>query len=126
VKATSGAADGAWLPPIVSCIATQSQGVDEVVSALEAHREWLTTTETGKARSLRRLREAMRNQLRNTLIEHADAEMHDAIEAAVARVAAKEADPYSAAEELVKRFKARGYEAGVEQGSPRRPGDTET
>lgn len=107
VKTSSGAKEGAWLPPIVSCIATKSKGVDELVAGLEMHREWLTGTEAGKARRLRRLSEAMRNQLRNTLIEQADAEMREAIDAAVERVANKETDPYTAAEQLVEQFKNR-------------------
>jgi hypothetical protein len=47
----------------------------------------------------------MRNQLRNELIADADARMRDAIDEAVARVARREIDPYSASEELVARFR---------------------
>lgn len=106
-KVTSGVKEGAWVPPIVSCVATQAQGIDALVAALELHHEWLTTTESGQARRLRRLSEAMRNQLRNTLIAQADAEMRGAIDRAVERVATREIDPYTAAEQLVDQFKAR-------------------
>ena len=56
------------------------------------------------ARRLQRLGESMRNQLRNTLLEHAESTMHAAIDEAVAKVAARQIDPYTAAEELVARF----------------------
>lgn len=106
VKASSGATEGAWLPPVSSCVATKNKGVEELVQSLEQHHAWLTTTEAGRARRLQRLSEAMHNQLRNTLIAHAEDEMHDDIAAAVVRVANKELDPYTAAEELVKKFKS--------------------
>lgn len=105
--ARASVVEGPWSPPIVKSIATKSAGIDELVTALQLHHQWLTTTEAGAARRLHRLTEAMRNQLRNTLIAHADEEMHDAIELAVANVAARSVDPYTAAEELVARFKAR-------------------
>jgi LAO/AO transport system kinase len=102
---TGASADGVWLPPIHKVIATKNEGVGELVAALEAHKAWLDGTEQGRARRLHRLGEAMKNQLRNALLEQAEVEMHDAIEQAVARVARRETDPYSAAEELVARFK---------------------
>lgn len=106
---SGAAADGvAWHPPIVRCVATVGQGTDELVAGLEQHFEWLTGTEAGKQRRRQRLGEAMRNQLRQALIEHADAHMGPAIDDAVERVARREIDPYSASEELVARMVAGG------------------
>ncbi len=107
VRPTSGVQEGPWLPPVVKSIATQSVGIDELVSALERHRTWLMRTEAGSLRRMKRLREAMHNQLRNTLIAQADSEMHAAIEEAVTQVASKQIDPYTAAELLVARFKTK-------------------
>jgi len=97
-----------WRPPVLRCVATGGDGVDEILENLAEHHVWLTGTEAGRHRRMTRLSEAMRNQLRNTLIEHADAEMGDAIDAAVEAVARRELDPYSAAEQLVARFQQRG------------------
>jgi LAO/AO transport system kinase len=105
IEASSGVKEGAWLPPVSSCIATKSKGIDELVGALEQHHAWLTSTEAGAQRRRQRLGEAMRNQLRNTLIEHADDQMRESIADAVDRVAKREIDPYTAAEELVAKFK---------------------
>ncbi len=107
IATAAGAVDGVWTPPVIRCVATQATGVEQLVEALTAHHAWLLGTEAGRERRLRRLSEAMRNQLRNTLIEQADLEMGDAIDEAVARVATRQIDPYTAAEELAARFKAR-------------------
>ncbi len=104
VAAPRGAVDGIWQPPVLRCIATRDEGTADLVVALREHRDWLRGTEEGRARSRQRLSEAMRNQLRNTLIEHADAIMGEAIDQAVERVASKQIDPYTAAEELVAAF----------------------
>jgi GTPase len=100
-------ADGSWSPPVERCIATKNQGIAELVEAMQAHRKWLMTTPQGQERRLKRLGEAMRNQLRNTLLEHAEATLSVAIDHAVAKVAAREIDPYTAAEELVAAFAER-------------------
>jgi hypothetical protein len=46
----------------------------------------------------------MRNQLRDTLLAHAEETMGGAIDEAVDKVANKELDPYTAAERLLERF----------------------
>lgn len=108
VSAPSGAAaDGIWDPPVVRCVATKNQGIEELLTQLEAHRDWVRGTPEGQQRRLARLSESMRNQLRNTLLEHAEEAMGDSIDDAVNRVASKEIDPYTAAEQLVERFQAR-------------------
>jgi LAO/AO transport system kinase len=99
-------AHGRWQPPIIKCVATKAIGVDELLERMADHHSWLTTTELGKARRLRRSREAMHNQLRNTLVEAAEAQMAAEIDAATEQVAKREIDPYTAAEELLARFRA--------------------
>lgn len=94
-----------WRPTIVRCVATRAEGVDELVERLEDHRRWLYDTETGQQRRLHRLSAAMRQQLRNTLLEHADRQMGDAIDEAVIAVARRQIDPYTAAEDLLERFR---------------------
>jgi LAO/AO transport system kinase len=96
---------GRWQPPVVRCIATRGDGVDALVDGMTLHYRWLTTTELGRERRMERLAEAMKNQLRQALFEHADSEMGEAIDEAVRRVADKAIDPYTAAEELVAKFR---------------------
>jgi len=105
VSAPSGkGGDGFWDPPVLRCVATKNLGVDELLAQLDEHRHWVRESEPGRQRRLARLSESMRNQLRNTLLAYAELEMGSAIDDAVKRVAEKELDPYTAAEELVERF----------------------
>ncbi|MFP6685081.1 MAG: methylmalonyl Co-A mutase-associated GTPase MeaB [Polyangiaceae bacterium] len=97
--------EGDWTPPIDMCVATKGKGVEEILDHLEAHHRWLVDTEAGQARRLSRLREAMRTQLRNTLIEHAVSVMGEQLEAAVQSVAQRQVDPYTASEQLVEGFR---------------------
>lgn len=104
VETIAGPRDGTWEPPIVRCVALRGDGIEALLTKLEAHRTWLEGTSSGRERKLLRLREAMRHQLRQTLLEHAERSMADAIEAAVQSVSRRELDPYSAAESLVATF----------------------
>jgi LAO/AO transport system kinase len=100
--APSGAdASGHWDAPIVRSVATRGDGVAELYTQLQAHKRWLDASERGQARKLARLREAMHQQLRQTLLEHAESAMAEAIETAVQAVSRREVDPYTAAERLV-------------------------
>ncbi|MBW2525106.1 MAG: methylmalonyl Co-A mutase-associated GTPase MeaB [Deltaproteobacteria bacterium] len=94
----------AWTPTITRCVATEGQGVADLLAGLEAHQTWLTSTASGRARRMARLAEAMRNQLRDALLDAALDQMADRIDEAVRAVASHETDPYTAAEELVAAF----------------------
>ncbi|MEZ4301355.1 MAG: methylmalonyl Co-A mutase-associated GTPase MeaB [Polyangiaceae bacterium] len=100
--------EGAWIPAIVRTVASRNEGIPGLVTKLEAHHTWLTTTEIGADRRESRLREAMRMQLRDALLEVAETSLGPALDEAVHAVARKEQDPYSAAETLVSRFLAAG------------------
>ena len=69
------------------------------------HRTWLTGSEIGRARRKQRLSEALHNQLRNALIDAAEARMGDAIAEAIEAVEQRAIDPYTASEQLVERFR---------------------
>ncbi|MGH7272687.1 MAG: methylmalonyl Co-A mutase-associated GTPase MeaB, partial [Polyangiaceae bacterium] len=81
--ATHGHADGfvasapetsdkdVWTPPIVKCIATRGEHVDEVVKALDRHRAWAEGTSAGRERRRKRLSEQLRESLREALIDAA-------------------------------------------------------
>jgi LAO/AO transport system kinase len=98
-------AEGKWVTPVARTVATRDEGVAELVTKLEEHRAWLVGTESGKTRRFERLREAMRTQLREALIDAALSELGPDLFAAAQAVARREADPYSAAEDLVAKFR---------------------
>ncbi len=102
------AAEGArerWRPPIGKCVATRGEGIGELLALLERHRTWVATTESGRTRRHLRLREEVREGLREALIDAAAADLGDRIEAQVAAVEAREKDPYTATRELVAWFR---------------------
>jgi LAO/AO transport system kinase len=96
-----------WTPPIVKCVATRGDGVEDVVLALERHRAWLEGTDGGRARRRDRLAEQLREGLREALIEAAVHDLGGSIDDAVRTVEAREVDPYTATERLVEAFRGR-------------------
>jgi LAO/AO transport system kinase len=108
VAVGAGADGGRWTPPIVKCVATRGEGVAELVAALDRHRAWVEDTEPGRARRRLRLGEQLREALRESLIARALAGLGAEIDEAVRRVESREVDPYTATEELLARFIAKG------------------
>ena len=91
-----------WRPPIIETVATEGRGVDELWAAVIAHHASLE-----RDGGLARRREArLRDEVRAIVLER----LHDRVEdvcqgerfdALVARVVARELDPYGAAAELL-------------------------
>ena len=99
--ALHGYASGEWRPPIVKTVATGGAGVPELVSAIAAFREHSRSVQASrrKARSEYRLRELVAQRF----MSHLEREVLAAGELAaiVDRVAAREVDPYTAANDLL-------------------------
>jgi LAO/AO transport system kinase len=92
-----------WKPPIIRTTAATGENVPQLVEALERHGAW--ARESGERE--RRRRDAARVEveelLREALVRRLrDRVGADRVDAAVARVAERAADPYSAVEELLK------------------------
>jgi LAO/AO transport system ATPase len=93
---------GAWRPPIVKTVAARSEGVDDVLAAIEKHRGWMD--EHGELTRRRRARAAAEIEaiaLGTVKQRLADVHGSAALDEAAARVVAGDTDPYSAAERLV-------------------------
>jgi LAO/AO transport system kinase len=92
-----------WRPRLVETVATEGEGIDDLLEALAAHREWLEAS-GGLARlERRRTAETIRRLLRNDAAAVAEAELErrGGIEAHVDRVLARETDPYAVADEVL-------------------------
>lgn len=92
-----------WEPPILKVVAAKSQGVDELVQAIEQHRAFLD--ETGLRKEKERSRAAMQfvALLRERLLRGALAKLErerGRLDEVASRIAARQADPYALAEEL--------------------------
>jgi LAO/AO transport system kinase len=98
----AGVADDVWRPPIVSTIAAQGEGIDEVIAAVVAHRAWLGDTGTIDVRRSARLRDELVAILSERVVERVTSLRAGAdFERLQAKVAAREIDPWTAADELL-------------------------
>jgi GTPase len=109
-------ASGEWRPPIIKTAATSGAGVPELVSAIASFREHSKAGQASrrKARSEYRLRELVSQRFMSYL--ERDVLTAGELGAIVERIAARELDPYTAANELLTR-------AGLKA---RRSGDSST
>ncbi|MYW92787.1 methylmalonyl Co-A mutase-associated GTPase MeaB [Amycolatopsis rubida] len=95
-----------WRQPIVRTVAAKGEGVDEVVSALRTHYEWLVAHgELDRRRAARAREEVAAIALRRLHAELADLRDGDRLGDLAARVAARELDPFTAADRLIAELK---------------------
>jgi LAO/AO transport system kinase len=98
-----GSAAGAdWSPPVVRTVAVRAEGAQDLVAALDAHREWL---DAAGERQRRRLARA-ESEIQAVTLEQVRARIVAATGSATLpelakRVVAGELDPYRAADELM-------------------------
>jgi LAO/AO transport system kinase len=94
--------DGDWRPPIVKTVAMKGEGIDDVVAAIDQHRDWMDGSGELRRRRLRRARDeieaiavtALRNRF-GSLSGHAD------LDSLAAEVIEGGTDPYRAADTLL-------------------------
>lgn len=90
----------AWQPPVLSTVAQTGVGIVEVVDALEAHHDWLSSTgELGRRRT-RRVAEEIQQIATDALRSRWVADSGRLVELA-AQVVAGVIDPYGAADQLL-------------------------
>ena len=93
---------GEWLPPILKTVAHRKEGLADLVDAFARHREFLTTTEAGKAIQAKRQVAEFRAILYQALIDEVDARFAEQVSEKLQDVVDGRADPYSSAEALVR------------------------
>ena len=93
---------GAWRPPILKTVASRQEGIDEVVAAIDKHRDWmLGSGELERRRQARAAGEIEAIALAALREKMGDVRGSAALRAQAERVARGESDPYAAADELV-------------------------
>ena len=107
-----------WQPPIVKTVAIESKGIAELAGAIEQTREFQkqmpASTDRKRAVARWRILELLREQLVAEALG-SDAASNN-LERLAAEVAAKQRDPYSAVEELMK-ARSQGPEVGSQKRS---------
>ena len=97
-----GASRGEWRAPIVKTVASTGQGVDDLVAALDKHREYLTDTGGLQERRRRRARDEVEAIAVTALRERfGDLRGHADLDALATAVVEREVDPYTAADRLL-------------------------
>src|SRR5215813_2049464 len=93
-----------WTPPIVKTVATENKGIEQLAQAIEAFRSSQLTGEVNseRRRAIARWRilELLREQLVARVLE--SQQTSDKLERLAEEVAARQRDPYSAVEEIIK------------------------
>jgi len=91
-----------WRPPIVETVATEGKGVEDLWQAILDHRAHLEANGLLERRRDSRLREELRAIVFERVRERVDATCHgERFDGLVSKVAARELDPYAAADELL-------------------------
>lgn len=94
-----------WTPPVCRTVASQGGGIPELVDALDRHAAWLDADGRRSGRRLDRarlqIRELALGTVRARFAEVGDGDLVDDLSQ---RVAARELDPYTAADRLVERI----------------------
>ncbi|KQS57930.1 transporter [Geodermatophilus sp. Leaf369] len=94
-----------WTPPVLRTVAARDEGIDEVLAAVEDHRDWLASSGEGvRRRRVRAAREVEAIAVGELRRRMGDVGGAAAIDALADRVVAGELDPYAAADELVGRL----------------------
>lgn len=96
--------EGSWQPPVVSTVAREGTGIDEVVEQLDAHLAWLAGDGRRDRARRRRARDEVQAIALTSLRERwGDLGDDGLLDALAIRVVAGEIDPYAAADELLAR-----------------------
>ncbi|HEV2886756.1 MAG TPA: methylmalonyl Co-A mutase-associated GTPase MeaB [Jatrophihabitans sp.] len=93
---------GAWRPPIVKTVAARGEGVEDLVAAIDKHRDWMVAT--GELHRRRQARAGAEIEaIAVETVRRRFSEIHGAagLDELATRVAAGRLDPYAAADELV-------------------------
>ncbi len=108
-----------WRPPVLKVVAREGQGVAEVTAAIGAHAEYLRSS--GRWSDLERRRAA--SKVREVVTARVSLEVFESrrfgTDRLVEQVANREIDPYSAADEILRAYRAGGPDhqrAGGEEG----------
>jgi len=96
VTTDAAAAGAAWDVPVSACVATRDQGIDALVTQLEAHRSWLQSSDAGRARRRERLRQELAGRVREALSAAWLAAHPGDLDRAAEQVASGALDPYAA------------------------------
>jgi LAO/AO transport system kinase len=93
---------GLWRPPVVKTVAAQSQGVDEVIEAIEKHTSWMEESGTLRDRRVARAGDEIESiALQQLRAKMGDLRHGNGVDELAAAVVDGTTDPYAAADQIV-------------------------
>lgn len=94
--------DAEWKPPVLATVALEDRGVEELLDAIEGHRGYLKESGLLEERDVLRMKAELIEILNQRVSEAATKALSDqGADDLIGRLAAREIDPHSAAEEMV-------------------------
>lgn len=97
-----GTARDGWRVPVLKASSVKGEGIDELVDALDRHRQWLAESGALDRQRASQARHQVLTLVRHRLLERVLAHTDDrALNDVVRRVAARDLDPHTAAEALI-------------------------
>lgn len=100
--------DAAWRPPITRTISTQGEGMAELWEQLGKHRQYLQESGEGALRRSRHLQEEVLDIVRDRIYQQLQADIASGLyQREMARVADRQADPYSTADQILQGYQRR-------------------
>jgi LAO/AO transport system kinase len=99
---TNGHQESFWIPPIVRTVATEDQGIGQLVTALEGHRDYLVNKNRLNDMERQHIEIELYDRLRAALMERLLRVVPpDMIQGIIQRVQEREIDPQSGVDELL-------------------------
>lgn len=103
IRRNTSGDDRRWQPPILQTVALDGSGVPEVLEAIEKHRRYLCASGLLAERERMRIEAELLNVLQHRLLARLVSRLgEEELQAWIDRIAAREADVYTAAMELCK------------------------
>jgi LAO/AO transport system kinase len=91
-----------WLPPIVQTVALENRGIDELVTAIDEHRQYLQESQSLIRIERQNLELELEDRLRESLLRRLFERVPESsIQAVIERLQARTLDPQSAVNELI-------------------------
>jgi GTPase len=93
-----------WRTPVVKTSAANGDGVQDLIDAIQKHREWGASSGEARKRSIDAMRSEVKVLLRERVLRELERKLDEkGLEEVVARVVDKSLDPYSAVDALLAR-----------------------
>jgi LAO/AO transport system kinase len=103
LETRSGIEEESWKPPVIATMALAGEGIDELADAVAAHRDFLVESGLLEEKTVQRMKAELLEILKLKVSTAAEKELEDREAGArlVQRMAAREIDPHSAADEVI-------------------------